>query len=141
MTNRDAAQYSLQRAKIILTEAEHLRDQEIWNLVVRRCQEAVELALRGALLWAGINVPRIHDVGGILVQHAERFPVDMRPELPGLALISRTLRAERETSFYGDEDSGIPPELLYTQMDADTALKKTHTVLTTVQRLVTAGKS
>jgi len=34
MINREAAQYSLQRAKIILTEAEHLRDQEIWNLVV-----------------------------------------------------------------------------------------------------------
>ena len=141
MTNREAAQYSLQRAKIILTEAEHLRDQEIWNLVVRRCQESVELALKGALLWAGINVPRIHDVGGILVQHSSRFPGDLRPALPELASISRTLRAERETSFYGDEDSGMPPELLYTESDADTALEKTHTVLTTVQRLVTDGDS
>ena len=76
MTNREAAQYSLQRARIILKEAEHLRDQEVWNLVVRRCQEAVELALKGALLWVGINVPRIHDVGGILVQYAKRFPAD-----------------------------------------------------------------
>ena len=81
MTNQQAARYNLQRAKIILEEAEHLKDQKAWNLVVRRCQEAVELALKGALLWIGINVPRIHDVGGILVQHTERFPEDLRPEL------------------------------------------------------------
>lgn len=77
MTNQEAAQYNLQRAQIILDEAEHLRNQGAWNLVVRRCQETVELALKGALLWAGINVPHIHDVGGILVQHAERFPADL----------------------------------------------------------------
>ena len=141
MTNREAAQYGLQRAQIILAEAEHLRDQEIWNLVVRRCQEAVELALKGALLWAGLNVPRIHDVGGILVQHTERFPPVIGPELPGLAMISRTLRAERETSFYGDEDSGLPPELPYIEADADTALGKTQTVLTVVQKLVSGSSS
>jgi HEPN domain-containing protein len=129
MTNQEAAEYSLRRAKIILEEAEHLRDQEVWNLVVRRCQEAVELALKGALLWAGINVPRIHDVGGILVQHADRFPAGLKSELPLLALISRTLRAEREASFYGDEDSGIPPELLYIELDADTALEQARTAL------------
>jgi hypothetical protein len=92
-------------------------------------------------LWAGINVPRIYDVGGILVQHTERFPADLRPELPGLAVISRTLRAERETSFYGDEDSGMPPELLYVETDADKALEKTRTVLTIVQRLIPKSSS
>jgi len=139
MTNQEAAQYSLQRAKIILDEAEHLSEQGAWNLVVRRCQEAVELALKGALLWAGINVPHIHDVGGILVQHAARFPADLRPKLPLLASISRTLRAERETSFYGNEDSGVPPELLYIENDADTALEQTQTVMDAVQELVSGG--
>ena len=48
MINRQAAQYSVQCARMILTEATHLCAQEAWNLVVRRCQEAVELALEKA---------------------------------------------------------------------------------------------
>lgn len=32
------------------------------------------------------------------------------------------MRAERETSFYGDEASGLPPEALYTEQDAGETL-------------------
>ena len=136
MTNQEAAEYSLKRAQVILGEAEHLKAQEAWNLVVRRCQEAVELALKGALLWTGINVPRIHDVGGILRQHDERFPADFRQARPSLASISRSLRVERETSFYGDEEGGLPPEVLYVEADANEALEKARFVLMHVARLM-----
>jgi HEPN domain-containing protein len=46
------------------------------------------------------------------------------------------LRAEREISFYGDEESGLPPEMLYVDADADEALEKARFVLTHVGRLV-----
>jgi HEPN domain-containing protein len=137
--NQQAAAYNVQRARVILTEAAHLCEQEVWNLVVRRCQEAVELALKGSLLWAGINVPHIHDVGGLLRQHAARFPAEFREALSSMASISRSLRAERETAFYGDEESGLPPEMLYVQEDADEALEKARFVLAHVERLVVDG--
>jgi HEPN domain-containing protein len=138
--NWQAARYSLRRARVILGEAEHLYDRQAWNLVVRRCQEAVELALKGALLWAGINVPHIHDVGGILRQHQDRFPADFRKALSGMASISRSLRAERETAFYGDEESGLPPEALYVREDAEEALDKARFVLAHVTALVEDGQ-
>jgi HEPN domain-containing protein len=136
MMNREAAAYSVQRARVIRDEAAHLWEQGVWNLVVRRCQEAVEVALKGALLWAGIDVPRIHDVGGILRQHEDRFPETFRQALPRLASISRSLRVEREIAFYGDEESGMPPEMLYVSSDADEALEKAAFVLVQVQKLV-----
>jgi HEPN domain-containing protein len=134
--NQQAAAYNVQRAQVILAEAAHLYEQEVWNLVVRRCQEAVKLALKGSLLWAGINVPHIHDVGGLLRQYAARFPAEFQEALSSIASISRSLRAERETAFYGDEESGLPPEMLYVQEDADEALAKARSVLAHVERLV-----
>ena len=98
----------LQRAAIIFEEAKNLRARGVWNLVVRRCQESVELALKSALVAVGVQPPRVHDVGPTLKEHSERFPKEFRQHIPQLASISRALRAERELSFYGDEESGVP---------------------------------
>lgn len=53
-----------------------------------------------------------------------------------VASISRLLRAEREISFYGDEQSGVPPESLYTREDALEALSKAQEVLSECQKLI-----
>lgn len=63
MNPENALERMISRASIVLQEAEYLKEKDAWNLVVRRSQEAVELALKCALLWAKIEVPRIHDVG------------------------------------------------------------------------------
>ena len=47
MTADEMARSHLRRAELVLGEAEGLYQQEAWNLVVRRCQESVELALKG----------------------------------------------------------------------------------------------
>jgi HEPN domain-containing protein len=49
MNNHHTAHANLLRAQTIFQEAQHLYEQGVWNLVVRRAQEAVELALKGAL--------------------------------------------------------------------------------------------
>lgn len=49
MTSGEMGRSYLRRAQVVLREAERLHADEAWNLVVRRCQEAVELALEGAL--------------------------------------------------------------------------------------------
>jgi HEPN domain-containing protein len=46
------------------------------------------------------------------------------------------LRAEREISFYGDEQSGVLPESLYTKEDALEALAKAREVLNECQKLI-----
>jgi len=139
VTNREGAGSYWRRAAVIYEEAERLAQKGVWHLVVRRCQEAVELALKGALLWAGLEVPRLHDVGAILRRHADRFPPDFARAVPRLASTSRRLRAERELSFYGDEESGLPPEELYTADDAAEALAAAEEVLEHCRTLVGEG--
>ena len=141
MNTQEAARLNLERAKIISEEAHRYQDKGVWNLVVRRCQEVVELALKGTLWWAGLEVPWVHDVGVFLRQHRDRFPVGFAQQIPRLASISRALRAEREQSFYGDEASGLPPETLYGEQDAAEALEKAAFVLDACQRLLTDAES
>jgi HEPN domain-containing protein len=136
MNTLEAARSNLERARMILEEAHRYRDKGACNLVVRRCQETVELALKGVLLWAGLEVPWVHDVGVLLRQHRNRFPTGFARQVPRLASISRTLSVERERSFYGDEESGLPPEALYDENDADEALERAAFVLDACRRLL-----
>lgn len=136
MTNEEMARGYITRAYRILGEAEGHYEQQAWNLVVRRCQEAVELALKGALRFVGLEVPQIHDVGAFLKRHRKRFRGKMAEEIDRLASISRRLREEREVSFYGDEEMGIPAEELYTQQDADEALSEARFVLELCQHFI-----
>jgi hypothetical protein len=64
MTSDEMARAHLRRAATVLREAERLYEDEAWNLVVRRSQEAVELALKGVLRSVGAEVPKVHDVSG-----------------------------------------------------------------------------
>lgn len=119
----------LNRARRILAEAEGHHEANAWNLVVRRSQEAVELALKGVLRWVGLEVPRVHDVGLFLKEHRDRFQGELGDQIESLASISRRLRQEREISFYGDEETGLPPEELYTNEDAAQALTDARQVV------------
>ncbi len=131
MTNEEFSKSYLLSAKSILNEAESLFKEGIWHLVVRRSQEAVELGLKALLRNAGIEVPRIHDVGAILRKHSNRFsnlPIDR------MVAISRRLREEREISFYGDEMTDSPPETLYDKKDAEDALKDAKWILSLIAK-------
>ncbi len=72
--------------------------------VVREAQELVELSLKGMLRSVGVDPPKWHDVGEILVAQSSLMPASVRSELPDLARISRRLRKEREQAFYGEID-------------------------------------
>lgn len=136
MTNREMAASYLAQAGEIFLEAESLRRRGTWNLVVRRSQEVVELALKAALRAAGVEVPQIHDVGIILKDHREKFPEAFRKEIDRLASISRRLRREREVSFYGDEETGAPPQRLYTEDEARLAVTEAGSVLDRCRELL-----
>jgi HEPN domain-containing protein len=129
MTADEMARSHLRRAGTVLREAERLRAEGAWNLVVRRCQEAVELALKSVLRAIGAEVPKIHDVGGALRRNLARLPPAIAGEIDTLVSASRRLREERELAFYGDEETETAAEALYTEADADDALRTARTVL------------
>lgn len=136
MTNLEIARSYFKQSKEIYREAQSFLQRGVWHLAVRRCQEAVEMALKGALRYVGIEVPRIHDVGILLRKSKGRFPGNFEQKVDHFSSISRKLRKERETSFYGDEESGTPPDELYVEEDAETALKEAASILEACEELL-----
>jgi HEPN domain-containing protein len=122
MTSGEMARSYLRLAHRILREAERLHAEAAWNLVLRRCQETVEMALKALLRASGAEVPHVHDVGEALRRSAVRLPDVATAELDFLVAASRQLREEREIAFYGDEEAGTDPETLFSRSDADEAL-------------------
>jgi HEPN domain-containing protein len=119
MTTNDLAIGYFRKCGHRLAALEVLHARGAFSDVVRESQEVVELALKGMLRWAGIDPPKIHDVGDLLLQFADRFPAVSGHELQALAEASKELRKEREFSFCGDIDF-IPTDE-YDADDADTA--------------------
>jgi HEPN domain-containing protein len=115
VTSGGLARSYLAKAQVRLKALRVLRDEGGHSDVVREAQELVELALKGMLRAAGIEPPKFHDVGGLLVEHRAKFPADIGAELDRAADISKRLRRERELAFYGDIDF-IPTEQ-YTAAD------------------------
>ena len=87
------------------------------------------MLLKAALRIVGVEPPRWHDVGPVLRRERSKFPAWFQEYIDELASISRSLRKERELSMYGDEESGVLPEELYTRMDAERALSDAEKVL------------
>lgn len=127
MTNASLARSYLVKAQKRLKALAVLRDEGAHSDVVREAQELVELALKGVLRAVGIEPPKFHDVGGLLLEHAAKFPRRAGDRLPRAAEISKRLRRERELAFYGDIDF-IPTEE-YSATDAARAYDEAAWVL------------
>ncbi len=120
MTSVSLGASYLEKAAARLKVLELLLRERAYSDVVREAQEVVELALKGALRVLGVEPPKIHDVGPLVVEYRDRLPSQVQPEADRLAAASRWLRKEREFSFYGDVDL-IPTEE-YGMEDAERAL-------------------
>lgn len=134
MTKSELARAYLEKASKRRRVLEVLKEEQAWSDVVREAQELVELALKAMLREVGVDPPKWHDVGPILIEQAERFPDATRAQLSELARISHWLRKEREFSFYGDVDF-IPTEQ-YSAQDADRAIVDATYVLEAAKRLI-----
>lgn len=136
MKNHQLASAYLAQAAEVLHEVEGAYQRQVWNLSVRRAQEVVEPSLKAALRLVGVEIPHLHDVGVLLKEHQQKFPPAFAQEIERLLSISRRLRREREISFYGDEELGVPPQELYTEADARAALEEARYVLHTCRALL-----
>lgn len=134
MTNRTLAHSYLKKAMARLDVLDLLFQKQAYSDVIREAQEIVELALKGMLRFVGIEPPKIHDVGSLLIEHREKFPPEIASQVEKLAQISKKLRKERELAFYGDIDF-IPTEE-YTEEDAQGALVEARYVVEVAQKLI-----
>jgi len=134
MNNRTLALSYLKKAKYRLDILDLLYKKRAFSDVIREAQEIVELSLKSMLRLVGVEPPKIHDVGGLLLEHKDKFPKRVARNLPRLARISKVLRRERELAFYGDIDF-IPTEE-YTSQDARKAIKDARFVVATTETLI-----
>ena len=109
MTSVSLGASYLEKAAIRLKVLELLLREQAYSDVVREAQEVVELALKGVLRVLGVEPPKIHDVGPLILEYRDRLPGAVQPDADRIAEASRWLRKEREFSFYGEVDL-IPTE-------------------------------
>lgn len=121
MKNKDLARDYIERAGNRLAAVEVLYERKAYADVVRESQELVELSLKGLLRLARIEVPRIHDVGPLLLDAKGRLPAGIGAHVEALAKISKHMRRDRELSFYGSED--LTPSDFYQLDDAKKAIE------------------
>jgi len=134
MINVTLAQSYLIKARLRLGLLDYLLDAGGYSDVVREAQEIVELALKGMLRQVGVEPPKWHDVGPLLLEHHSRFSPEVAAELDTLAAISKWLRREREFAFYGDVDF-IPTEE-YSLQDAQRAITDAQRVVSVASCII-----
>jgi len=136
LNNIEMARSYLRQAEERIKHAEEALKTGNYAYTIRQSQESVELALKGALRLLAIEPPKWHDVGPVLKRHRELFPQWFRDRIDDVASISRKLRREREPSMYGDEETGTPPDQLYSLLDAEESVRYAREVLDLCLRLL-----
>ncbi len=134
MNTKSLAESYLKKALDRLDILDLLFKKGAFSDVIRESQEIVELSLKGMLRFVGVEPPKIHDVGSLLLEHNNKFPKDISKQLNKLADVSKRLRKERELAFYGDIDF-IPTEE-YTKEDAKEAIRDTRLIVETARKLL-----
>ena len=134
MTNDNLAKSYFIKAEKRLKILDILLNEEDYSDVVREAQEIVELSLKGMLRFVGVEPPKYHDVGPLIIEYKKRFKGISSKEIMKIAQISRKLRKERELAFYGDIDF-IPTDE-YTLDDANEAIEGANYVVSIARRLL-----
>lgn len=137
MTSDDLAKSYLIKADKRLKILDVLLKEEAYSDVVREAQEIVELCLKGMLRFVGIEPPKYHDVGPIIVEHRKRFKGISSREIIKVVKISKRLRKDRELAFYGDIDF-IPTEE-YSLKDANKAIEGANFVVGLSKRVISTN--
>jgi HEPN domain-containing protein len=132
--NKELAVSYLKKAKIRAKLIQLAYDLDGYSDVVHDAQGLVELCVKGMLLAQGINVPKFHEVSNLLMEHRNLFPGFAQEAFPRIIKISKSLRRNRELSFYGDDDF-IPTEE-YTDEEALEAIENTKFVLQIAESII-----
>jgi HEPN domain-containing protein len=91
---------------------------------IRRSQEALELAVKALLRLMGIEYPKIHDVGDVLIENADKLPEELKENIKELADLTSELASIRGPAFYGYEIEGVPASKAFKKEYAEETYKK-----------------
>ena len=105
-------------------------------VAVRESQDIVELILKGALRYVGVEPPKRHDVHGVVEHFIDRFPPDWRGTLADLRAALDRLAEDRGPAFYGDEAEDVPASELFGEGDARRAVEVVDRLLDLYARLL-----
>jgi HEPN domain-containing protein len=136
VTSRKIARDYLPKVETRLEALQIYLCRNRYDDVVREAHEAIELLLKGALRFIGIDPPRRHDAASVLMRHLDRFPAVWRERAPEICAASERLFAERGHAFYGDEDDLVPPSELFERPEAEEAIKVVERALTLYRELL-----
>ncbi len=134
MTGAELARAYLAKARLRMEVLDLLAARQGWSDLVRKAQELVELACKALLRQAGIDPPRLHDVGPVMLAEMERFPAEIHVRIMVLADASQWLRSQRELAFYGDVE-WIPTER-YGPLEGERALAAAREALALAEALI-----
>lgn len=135
MKNMTLSMDYMLKAKARLKILPILYDEKDYPDVVRVSQEIVELSLKAILRHIGIDPPKWHDVGGILLDNIDVLPTGLEIDWDEIAQISKWLRKEREMAFYGAVD--YIPMLEYNENIAQKAMDDAKKVFDVAKKIVT----
>jgi len=132
MKNTEIATAYIKDADIIFEESEESFNKGHYHRTIRKCQESVELTLKGLLRLKGIEYPKSHRIGKIFIEtFTDELDINF---LQKAADLSDQLAIDREPSFYGSED--VTAEELFDEEDAKDVLEKTKYIIDYVNELL-----
>ncbi len=133
MKNNSAGRSYVEDAKIILEEAEESFNKGYNHRAIRKCQESVELALKGILRVVGIEYPKSHRIGVVLKDSALKEKLE-EGTLEKIITIADRLADEREIAFYGLDTSSAKD--MFDEDDASEAIADAHYIMKIIDKLL-----
>ena len=136
MTSDRIARDYLQQAQARRIAVDALFTARAYPAVVRESQDVVELVLKGALRFVGIEPPKRHDVHDVVERFIDRFPEEWRQAIGALSAGLTQLAQDRAPAFYGNEAEDIPASELFREADARRAITVADRLLDLYTRLL-----
>ena len=121
MTNSSLAKDYMRKVKDRVEYLKMFMKKKNYSDVIREGQEIIELCLKAMLRQVGVEPPKWHDVGMLIVENRKKFPKEVAKNVRKIALISKKLRKDRELAFYSDIDFILSEQ--YTKKDAESTIK------------------
>jgi HEPN domain-containing protein len=133
---RDLAKGYLKQAEARRDDARNAFAKGNYAYALRLSQECVELCVKAALRFVGVEYPKQHEVSELLLGLKARFPDWFAAEAPFIREASVSLFKKRELAFYGGEDTALPPDKVIAEEDGKKAVDSAERVFSTCKKLV-----
>jgi len=128
-SNFSTAQTLMREARNCLEESKRYFAESDWNFAIRRAQECVELALKSLLKAGGWEIPKLHDVGSIVVERLRSVNIQVEAELAEKVIgVSERLAQQRAPAFYW--------EVAFSREEAESAVEGAEFILAWAQEML-----